>query len=110
LVSETTWSASVSNLAENSRPTERQAPTPSGSERHLSLEVLDSQNVKSTEVGGIRGFDEQATMMRLGRFLWAKKGLRVKSLSLTTPAEEVEQIETVEDAIRYVNEHLGDAA
>jgi hypothetical protein len=74
------------------------------------LEVLDSQDVKPTEVGGNPGFDEQVTMMRLARFLWAKRGLRVNSFSLTTPAEEAEQIETVEDAIRYIKEHLGDAA
>jgi acyl carrier protein len=33
-----------------------------------------------------------------------------QEFGVTIPAEEVERIETVEDAIRYINEHLGDAA
>jgi acyl carrier protein len=33
-----------------------------------------------------------------------------QEFGVTIPVEEAEQIETVGDAIRYINEHLGDAA
>jgi hypothetical protein len=34
----------------------------------------------------------------------------VNSHRLTRPAEDAERIKTIEDAIGYINEHLGDAA
>jgi acyl carrier protein len=34
----------------------------------------------------------------------------VEDFGLTIPAEEADRIKTIEDAIRCINEHLGDAA